>query len=61
MKATVSYCKIPNKYGGYKWPKLQELHEKLFGYEFDDAHDALADIEATFKCYWKLRKLGLIE
>ena len=61
MMSSVNYCALPGFYDEYKWPKLQELHEKLFGYEFDDAHDALADIEATFKCYWELRKLGLIE
>jgi hypothetical protein len=39
---------------------LSELHIKLFGHDFDKAHDALADIEATAKCFWKMRKLTLI-
>ena len=62
MHKSTSYCELPNPSGrgGYKWPKLQELHTKLFGSEFEDAHDALADIQATAKCYWKLKELGVI-
>jgi DNA polymerase-3 subunit epsilon len=60
MKST-KYCAIPNtNRGGFKWPKLKELHQKLFGYEFEGAHDALADIEATVKCFFELRRLGVI-
>ncbi|MCQ2159700.1 MAG: leucine-rich repeat protein [Bacteroidales bacterium] len=59
MEAATNYCAIPGYYG-YKWPKLQELHRKLFGYEFDDAHDSSADIAATAKCYWEMKKRGLI-
>jgi len=43
-----------NKKHGGKWPKLQELHKALFGTEFEKAHDARADIEATAKCYWEM-------
>ncbi len=62
MHKSTSYCELPNLTGrgGYKWPKLQELHTKLFGKEFESAHDALADIKATAKCYWKLKELGVI-
>ena len=62
MHKSTSYCELPNPSGrgGYKWPKLQELHSKLFGSQFEDAHDALADIQATAKCYWKLKELGVI-
>ncbi|PIV57874.1 MAG: 3'-5' exonuclease [Bacteroidetes bacterium CG02_land_8_20_14_3_00_31_25] len=59
MHASTNYCKIPGNYG-YKWPKLSELHIKLFGKDFEDAHNAAADIEATAKCFWKLRELKLI-
>lgn len=60
MKSSTQYCKIERRYGGLKWPTLSELHLKLFGHDFDKAHDALADIEATAKCFWKMRKLTLI-
>ena len=53
MMLSTKFCAIPNKFG-FKWPKLQELHEKLFGEEFEDAHDAMADITATARCFWEL-------
>ena len=59
MKASTDYCKLPGPYG-YKWPKLSELHIKLFGVDFDEAHDASVDINATEKCFWEMRRKGLI-
>ena len=59
MQSSIDFCKIPGKYG-YKYPKLQELYRKLFETEFDNAHDAMSDIEATEKCFWELRKRKLI-
>jgi len=50
--------KIPDPKWGYKWPKLQELHNHLFGESFEEAHNAMADIEATKKCFIELVKLG---
>ncbi len=64
MKAPgiVSYCKIPNSSGTKnKWPKLTELHLHLFEAEFSGCHDASADVEACAKCYFELRKRGVIE
>ena len=58
MKST-KYCELPGSYG-YKWPKLKELHNKLFGESFEGAHDALEDIRAAKKCYFELRRLGVI-
>ena len=59
MESATDFCKIEGYYG-YKWPKLSELHLKLFGVDFDGAHDALADIEATARCFWEMRKQNLI-
>ena len=59
MQSSTNYCKIPGYYG-YKWPKLSELHIKLFGKDFEGAHNAFADIDATEKCFWEMRKIGLI-
>lgn len=59
MEASTDFCKIPGK-KGYKWPKLSELHIQLFGVNFEDAHNALADVEATAKCYWEMKRLELI-
>ncbi|MDT8287380.1 MAG: 3'-5' exonuclease [Elusimicrobiales bacterium] len=60
MHSTTEYCEIPGSYG-YKWPKLMELHRKLFEVEFEGAHDALADVAATAKCFWELKKRGVIK
>jgi len=59
MKQSVRYCKIPGRYG-YKWPKLSELHIELFGEDFKEAHDATVDINATAKCFWKMKELKII-
>lgn len=58
MKST-KYCSLQGNYGN-KWPKLQELHNILFGENFDSAHNAAADIQATRKCYFELKRLGVI-
>lgn len=62
MMATINYCALPFPSGrkGFKFPKLEELHTKLFGSSFDGAHDALADVSATMRCYFKLKELGVM-
>jgi hypothetical protein len=60
MISTVDLCKIDGPYG-YKWPKLEELHRFLFKHDFDGAHDALADIQATAKCFWELANRNIIK
>lgn len=58
----ISFCKLPKSSGtGYKWPGLNELHLKLFEMEFTDSHNAGADVEACARCYFELRKRGIIE
>ena len=59
MLSSVDYCALPGPYG-YKWPKLSELHIKLFGKDFEDAHDAMADIKATADCFKGLKEKGII-
>ena len=61
MQSSINYCKLPPiRYGEYKWPKLEELHIKLFGRTFCGAHDAGADIAATKDCYFELNRIGVI-
>jgi len=57
MEGSTSFCNLPRN----KWPKLEELHEILFGEKFDNAHDALADVSATVRCAKKLVELNVIE
>jgi DNA polymerase III epsilon subunit-like protein len=60
MHSTTEYCEMPGA-RGYKWPKLAELHRKLFEADFEGAHNALADVSATAKCFWELRKRGVLK
>ena len=59
MEAGTSFCRLPGRYG-YKWPKLQELYVKLFGHDFEGAHNAMSDIDATQECFWEMRRRRLI-
>ncbi len=63
MQESTEFCALEGRsdLGGYKYPKLQELYTKLFGDEFENAHNALADVTATAKCYFQLKKIGVME
>ncbi len=55
------YCAIAGGRGGkFKWPNLTELHTKLFGEAFEEAHNASADVEATARCFLELIRLEII-
>lgn len=69
-EVSTEYCAIPfegrRQYPGmgqqrFKWPKLSELHKKLFGKDFEGAHDALADVRALKDCFFGLIKVGVIK
>ena len=55
MKTTTDLCRIPGNYG-YKWPKLSELHQFLFGSDFKDSHNAATDVKVCAKCFFELLK-----
>lgn len=59
MQSTTNFCAIDGTYG-YKWPKLSELHYKLFRTGFEEAHNAAIDISTNAKCFWELKRLGKI-
>jgi len=61
MKETVDYCKIPNKNGGYKYPKLSELQKKLFLFYFPPKNNAENDVKIISKCFLKILKIKRIE
>lgn len=60
MIETMYFVNLPGRYGKPKWPRLQELHHKLFQSYFSDAHDALADVSATAKCFFELLSREII-
>jgi len=54
---TAELLKLPGGRGGkFKLPTLTELHEYLFGEPFAEAHNAVADVEATTRCFLELVK-----
>lgn len=61
MKLSANYCNILNSNREVKWPSLQELFFKLYREKFEDAHNAMADINATYRCFFTLVKLGVIK
>lgn len=60
MLSLTEHCKLPGRYGNYKWPKLQEAYKWAFGKEFEDAHDAMADLTATKDLFFEMKKRNLI-
>lgn len=60
MQSSTEYCGLPGPYG-FKYPKLDQLHVCLFDEGFDGAHDALNDVRACARCYFELKKRGIIE
>lgn len=52
---STEFCQLSGGIGGkLKMPRLAELHEKLFGKDFGDAHDASYDVAATARCFFGL-------
>ncbi|MDG1279533.1 MAG: DNA polymerase III subunit alpha [Algoriphagus sp.] len=57
---STEFCALPGGRGGkFKWPTLTELHQKLFGKGFGDAHDAAYDVDATARCFFGLINQGV--
>ena len=62
MKMGSNICKIP--YLSFhtrlsmpnKYPKLDELYYKLFNKHFNNQHDAMADVQAAYDCYYELKR-----
>jgi DNA polymerase III epsilon subunit-like protein len=58
MQSSTDFCALKGPYGN-KWPKLSELHQKLFGSGFEEMHNAAHDIRATAKCFWEMKRRGV--
>ena len=66
LKDSIQFCNIQltNKYGKpyLKYPKLIELHEKLFDKSPNNLHNSFNDILVTLRCFMKLKyNLDLID
>ena len=59
MTQATDFCRIPGAYG-YKWPTLSQLHRELFKCGYEEAHDAGADVAACAKCFFELKRRGIV-
>ncbi|MCK5847061.1 MAG: DNA polymerase III subunit alpha [Bacteroidales bacterium] len=60
MKLSTDFCAIVGRGKSFKYPKLQQLHKKLFDTNFEEAHNAAADVEATTRCFLELIRISVI-
>ncbi len=59
---STAFCGLSGGLGGkLKMPRLVELHEKLFGVNYGDAHDAAYDVAATARCFFGLIKKQVVK
>jgi len=54
MVGSMHYLKSKN------YPKLADLYTALFGRQFNNAHNAIHDVEAMANCFWRLKELKAI-
>jgi len=65
MECSEKFCALPKtgkgaKFPGFKWPKLEELHVKLFNTKPEGTlHDSLVDCRVLKKCYEKGLEMGI--
>ncbi len=59
-ETTADLCQLPGGRGGrFKLPTLSELYHFLFQDQFEEAHNATADVEATTRCFMELIRKGV--
>jgi DNA polymerase III epsilon subunit-like protein len=60
MLPMTDVCKLPGRFGKYKWPKLTEAFEFCFNKPLTGAHDAMVDIRATKDIYFWMIDQGIL-
>ena len=59
MHQTAEFCNIPRRkrfgYGPWKYPTLEELHQRCGLGPVKGAHDAMADVIATVECFFYIQ------
>ena len=59
-EVTANTLKLPGgPRGKFKLPTLTELYQYLFDSPFAEAHNAIADVEATTRCFFELIRIEL--
>jgi len=61
MLSSIRYVNARNSSNHIKFPSLEELHLKLFGCGYFDAHNSCEDVKSTMKCFARLNELGIIK
>lgn len=61
MKEGTELCALPGGSKGFKWPKLPELHTRLFGQPAEERHEAAHDVAVCAKCYFELLRTGVVK
>ena len=55
---TANLCQIRGGRGKFKFPTLVELYDHLFNDDFQQAHNASADVEATSRAFFELIRIN---
>ena len=56
MKSGIEICAVKKEDKVVKkWPRLNELHQKLFDEVPDGLHNSMVDVNACLRCYLKMR------
>jgi len=61
MEEATWFCKLAKEGPGYKWPSLEQIHEKIYGAEFENAGEAQADVSVVSLSFFHLLDLEAIE
>ena len=61
MVESTHYCKLPGKFGRYKWPSQAELFRVIFKSKYENAGNAKEDVKATALCFFKLLQANALE
>jgi DNA polymerase III epsilon subunit-like protein len=59
-KQVLDFCKSFRPNGSRQCPSLSELYFLLFNKRLFNAHDALTDAEACARCFFELKRIGLL-
>ncbi len=58
MLTCTDIVRLPARWGGFKWPTLEETYRHFFNRPLAGAHDALADVRACQAIFQQLAQLG---